>query len=308
MPAITPPAPRARFDAEAIERLATLLFEEGLPQGGMPLEAVDGLFSAALVSPGAPVELAEVLPLALGSSDVVVSDELRDLLARMWDATRARIVRGPSGDLSQSLPLILFPDAEEEDADEPGPAEASIEAEGAASGLDDPFPVGAVWALGFSVAYGLRATEWEARLEQDEDLFQSVMDIFDLIPPPWGRSGPDGEDEDGEYLDEDDEESLDDEDDFDAPGETADSEDEEFEPFEDFDVDLDDDQPLNHEERIDIISALPEILHECHLCRIEEATPRTPRRAEAVPGRNDPCPCGSGRKFKKCHGEPSRLN
>ena len=31
--------------------------------------------------------------------------------------------------------------------------------------------------------------------------------------------------------------------------------------------------------------------------------PRTaPRRAEATPGRNDPCPCGSGKKFKKCHG------
>jgi uncharacterized protein len=30
--------------------------------------------------------------------------------------------------------------------------------------------------------------------------------------------------------------------------------------------------------------------------RIEPA-----RRAEA-PGRNDPCPCGSGKKFKKCHG------
>jgi uncharacterized protein len=27
-----------------------------------------------------------------------------------------------------------------------------------------------------------------------------------------------------------------------------------------------------------------------------------PRRVEAAPGRNDPCPCGSGRKFKKCHG------
>jgi uncharacterized protein len=26
------------------------------------------------------------------------------------------------------------------------------------------------------------------------------------------------------------------------------------------------------------------------------------RRVEAQPGRNDPCPCGSGRKFKKCHG------
>ncbi|MGH7710842.1 MAG: SEC-C metal-binding domain-containing protein, partial [Gemmatimonadaceae bacterium] len=22
-------------------------------------------------------------------------------------------------------------------------------------------------------------------------------------------------------------------------------------------------------------------------------------------GRNDPCPCGSGRKFKKCHGAQS---
>jgi uncharacterized protein len=26
------------------------------------------------------------------------------------------------------------------------------------------------------------------------------------------------------------------------------------------------------------------------------------RRAAHTPGRNDPCPCGSGRKFKKCHG------
>ncbi|MBS2031007.1 MAG: SEC-C domain-containing protein [Deltaproteobacteria bacterium] len=25
-----------------------------------------------------------------------------------------------------------------------------------------------------------------------------------------------------------------------------------------------------------------------------------PMRAEAKPGRNDPCPCGSGAKFKKC--------
>jgi uncharacterized protein len=31
--------------------------------------------------------------------------------------------------------------------------------------------------------------------------------------------------------------------------------------------------------------------------------PRTaPRRVERVPGRNDPCPCGSGLKYKKCHG------
>ncbi len=25
-----------------------------------------------------------------------------------------------------------------------------------------------------------------------------------------------------------------------------------------------------------------------------------PLKADATPGRNDPCPCGSGKKFKKC--------
>jgi uncharacterized protein len=34
-----------------------------------------------------------------------------------------------------------------------------------------------------------------------------------------------------------------------------------------------------------------------------EFGPRPPmRRVEAKPGRNDPCPCGSGKKYKKCHG------
>lgn len=30
--------------------------------------------------------------------------------------------------------------------------------------------------------------------------------------------------------------------------------------------------------------------------------PVQPIRAEKLPGRNDPCPCGSGKKFKNCHG------
>jgi preprotein translocase subunit SecA len=34
-----------------------------------------------------------------------------------------------------------------------------------------------------------------------------------------------------------------------------------------------------------------------------EATPvRTVQRAGEKIGRNDPCPCGSGKKYKKCHG------
>jgi uncharacterized protein YecA (UPF0149 family) len=35
----------------------------------------------------------------------------------------------------------------------------------------------------------------------------------------------------------------------------------------------------------------------------EHGTPQEPvRRAEPKVGRNDPCPCGSGKKFKKCCG------
>jgi preprotein translocase subunit SecA len=30
--------------------------------------------------------------------------------------------------------------------------------------------------------------------------------------------------------------------------------------------------------------------------------PQTVKRREAKVGRNDPCPCGSGKKYKKCHG------
>jgi preprotein translocase subunit SecA len=34
----------------------------------------------------------------------------------------------------------------------------------------------------------------------------------------------------------------------------------------------------------------------------DDAKVKTVRRAVAKVGRNDPCPCGSGKKFKKCHG------
>ena len=33
-----------------------------------------------------------------------------------------------------------------------------------------------------------------------------------------------------------------------------------------------------------------------------EERERTPVTVKKEPGRNDPCPCGSGKKYKKCHG------
>jgi uncharacterized protein len=48
-----------------------------------------------------------------------------------------------------------------------------------------------------------------------------------------------------------------------------------------------------------------EHLIECVLDAADISRPRTPvERAAPKVGRNDPCPCGSGRKYKQCHGAP----
>jgi uncharacterized protein len=39
---------------------------------------------------------------------------------------------------------------------------------------------------------------------------------------------------------------------------------------------------------------------------VDHAPKPSTRRVEAQPGRNDPCHCGSGLKFKKCHGASAR--
>jgi preprotein translocase subunit SecA len=36
--------------------------------------------------------------------------------------------------------------------------------------------------------------------------------------------------------------------------------------------------------------------------RPEKPAAKAPVKAGPKVGRNDPCPCGSGKKFKKCHG------
>lgn len=52
-------------------------------------------------------------------------------------------------------------------------------------------------------------------------------------------------------------------------------------------------------ERLEILSGLPLMLHELLAARL---VPDTIRREAPKVGRNDLCPCGSGRKYKKCHG------
>lgn len=67
---------------------------------------------------------------------------------------------------------------------------------------------------------------------------------------------------------------------------------------------------LAFEERMAMIAELPECIAGLGSFWNAAGGARVspPARAESLPGRNDPCPCGSGKKYKKCHGAPERLN
>jgi uncharacterized protein len=59
----------------------------------------------------------------------------------------------------------------------------------------------------------------------------------------------------------------------------------------------------------DLAEWLPDCVLAIHDFRAPERAERTTLRHN-VPkvGRNDLCPCGSGRKYKKCCGAPDKLN
>ncbi|AXK73242.1 YecA family protein [Lysobacter sp. TY2-98] len=63
--------------------------------------------------------------------------------------------------------------------------------------------------------------------------------------------------------------------------------------------------PIAYKERLEIIGSLPGMLNDLHHHRIEALTPREPIRRAETPERNAPCPCGSGKKYKKCCGASS---
>ena len=64
---------------------------------------------------------------------------------------------------------------------------------------------------------------------------------------------------------------------------------------------IEDAKLLDRDERLEIMMDLPAMLQDMYFQRLADMRPSPARRAE-VPGRNDACPCGSGRKYKKCCG------
>ena len=284
MPAIQPPNPRSvssNFDDAAIDRLETLLIQQALPAGGLPLEAVHGLFSAAIVAPGEPILPADLLPYIWGQ-DYVWEDDTRaqdalDLLMGLWNDIVRRIVNDPESEREVATPLVALP----EDIDESNPESWDDEHD---------FPVGAAWAVGFMIGFGLREEEWDRRIADNEQIRDDVNDIFTLLPEPdadeLAEEAAEREAELAQRA---------------ADGVVDDEEDDALEEaFDDADA-----EPLTFRERMEIVGELPFILHELNLQRLYEATPRTPAKRGDEPGRNDVCTCGSGKKYKKCCGAPT---
>jgi preprotein translocase subunit SecA len=62
-------------------------------------------------------------------------------------------------------------------------------------------------------------------------------------------------------------------------------------------------QPIPRTDMRQMRMSKPELVHETNGVPDEELQEKQqPVRAEQRIGRNDPCPCGSGKKFKNCHG------
>ena len=254
-----PGEPIDEQDLLALEALAEE-WSDG-DDGGMPLEALDGFFSALIVGPGTTVAMGEYLETATGAGRMWGSEEAArralELLMRFWNHIVWRVAQPLPDEDDESeqamehgfalLPLIGLPVAEEEH--EVDPADPL-------QGVPRDFPVGAMWASGFMQGVAQRAEAWEQWLVADEDLVADLQDVsrLALVDPAQAEE-----------------------------------------------MGLDWEERLDFEQRWDLLLAVPGLLQDLNLSRMEEAA-REPIRGIPQPGRNDPCPCGSGRKWKKCCG------
>ena len=259
-------SPGQQIGEHELDELETLA-DDWVDHGGMPLEALDGFFSALVVGPDPAPAVEEFLPVAVGEDLQWDSREDAEhaigLLMKLWNHVVWRV--------AQELP---DEDDESEQANELGLAlmpivglPAAGDDDGGVDDDDDPlgdvppdFPLGALWASGFLQGVALREQGWEQWMQDDEDLLADLRDIslLGLVDPDQaGELGMDWEER----------------------------------------YDLD--------ERWQLMASVPALLQDLYLSRLEERATTGTIRRDPGPGRNDPCTCGSGRKWKKCCGAPT---
>jgi len=260
----------APLSQDDIDRLETLLWEKAAPNGGMPLEMLDGFFSALICSPELTMP-SEYNRLVWGDPPPVW-DTLSEgsdafyLLQGYWNHVVDRINLDPDEAQEASAPPIMMPDPLLEHFDE------LVESGELPPGLDEEmhtFPLASGWAVGFFLAIELHEASWDRWAETYEHVDEHLGDIQHLMRVAGLE--------------------------------------EEEEPDPDADDELS--EPPSLLERLDIMFDLPHMLRAFHMLRLAETIrAQGPAKREAKPERNDPCPCGSGKKYKKCHGDPAKLN
>jgi uncharacterized protein len=136
----TDPAAGIALTRQEIERLGAFLASEQVPDTAMPLEALDGFFTALVVGPE-QVMAAEYMPVIWDTLErnepVFGTSEQRDwldgLLSRHWSAIARRIAAGIA-----HMPLL-------EDS--------------------RPGQEGCAWCYGFMVGVGMRLKAWQPLLD-----------------------------------------------------------------------------------------------------------------------------------------------
>jgi uncharacterized protein len=212
---------------DQLDRLQTLLDDSKRRS----IEAIDGVFCAALVGPG-DVKFSNIFA-AIEFEDSeswaneAVAQEALGLLFTLWNDIAARIAATEDDDQGASLPYVGFPDDDDPDLDA-----TDIEVAGE-------------WAEGFVRGMAADMDGWEAWIDDDPAIGEAIEAIVKLAQHNSGM--------------------------------TLRSRLEEF-----------------YQIPYDIADFNARRLHELHPGTIVNKGPKT--------GRNDPCTCGSGKKFKKCCG------
>jgi uncharacterized protein len=123
---------------------------------------------------------------------------------------------------------------------------------------------GNAWAIGFARGMAMRPDAWLA-LDEEEDFADALDPVMRLVAEA--------------QLDEDDDED--------------DDEDEDWEPIPDAER-----EAVIH----DMLDGVQDVYDFFRDARERALAPATVRREGGKVGRNDPCSCGSGKKYKACHG------
>jgi uncharacterized protein len=286
--------------AADLERLESILWQHAVPRGGMPLEMLDGFFSALVCGPEL-VMPSEYDALVWGEGEGEPAWETPSqaveafgLMQSYWNHIVDRVGRDPDEDPEAAAPSIMMPEPlldAFEDILQSGEVPADFDAD------TRDFPLASGWAVGFFQGMELREDDWDRWIDAHESIAEHLEDVQQLMILAESQLAP----LDGDELADDSDEptpSLADIAELMGDDELAELIDEEDMP-----------DPPTLIERLDIMFELPHFLHALNSLRLaEQVRARGPARAAEQPGRNDPCPCGSGKKFKKCHGAADRLH